>query len=48
MTLFYAPQPGTGDLLCVLRLLFASGHGRRLVLGFTAVRRRDLAPTGPG
>ena len=43
MTLFYAPQPGTGDLLYVLRLVFASAMAACLVLGFTAIRRRDIA-----
>jgi uncharacterized membrane protein len=43
LTLFYSPQPGTGDLLYVLRLVFASGMAACLVLGFTAVRRRDIA-----
>jgi uncharacterized membrane protein len=43
MTLFYAPQPGTGDLLFVLRLGFASAMAACLVLGFTAVRHRDIA-----
>ncbi len=43
MTLFYAAQPGTGDLLYVLRLLFASAMAACLVLGFAAVRRRDIA-----
>jgi len=43
MTLFYAPQPGTGDLLYLLRLGFAAAMATCLVLGFTAVRRRDIA-----
>jgi uncharacterized membrane protein len=43
MTLFYQAQPGTGDLLFVLRLVFASGMIACLVLGFTAIRRRDIA-----
>lgn len=42
MTLFYAPKPGTGDLLYVLRLVFGSAMATCLVLGFTAVRRRDI------
>jgi Predicted membrane protein (DUF2306) len=42
LTLFYAPQPGTGDLLYVLRLVFGSSMAASLVLGFTAIRRRDL------
>ncbi len=43
MTLFYAPQPGTGDLLYVLRLVFSSAMAACLVLGFTAIRRREIA-----
>ena len=43
MTLFYEAQPGTGDLLYVLRLVFASAMAACLVLGFTAIRRRDIA-----
>jgi hypothetical protein len=42
MTLSYAAKPGTGDLLYVLRLTFASAMAACLVLGFTAVRRRDI------
>ena len=43
MTLFYAAQPGAGDLLYVLRLIFGSAMAACLVLGFTAVRRDDIA-----
>lgn len=43
LTLFYEPQPGTGDLLYVLRLTFGSAMAACLVLGFTAIRRRDIA-----
>jgi uncharacterized membrane protein len=43
MTLLYAPKPGTGDLLYVLRLGFATAMLACLVLGFTAIRRRDVA-----
>ncbi len=43
MTLRYTPQPGTGDLLYVLRLVFASAMAGCLVLGFTAIRRHDVA-----
>jgi uncharacterized membrane protein len=43
MTLFYVPQPGTGHLLYVLRLGFGSAMAGCLVLGFTAIRRRDIA-----
>ena len=42
MTLDYSQKPGTGDLLFVLRLVFASALAGCLVLGVTAVRRRDL------
>jgi uncharacterized membrane protein len=42
MTLFYAPQPGSGDLLYVLRLIFGSAMITCLLLGFTAIRRRDV------
>ena len=43
MTLFYSPKPGTGDLLYLLRLVFGSAMVASLVLGFTAIRRRDIA-----
>ena len=43
LTLFYEAQPGTGDLLYVLRLVFGSAMVGCVVLGFTAVRRRDIA-----
>lgn len=43
MTLLYAQKPGTGDLLYVLRLVFGSAMAACLVLGFTAIRRRDIA-----
>jgi len=43
MTLLYQAQPGTGDLLYVLRLVFGSAMAACLVLGFAAVRRRDIA-----
>ena len=36
------PKPGTGDLLFVLRLAFASAMAVFLVLGFNAARRRDI------
>jgi hypothetical protein len=42
MTLVYSPQPGTGDLLYVLRLGFASSLAACLVLGVTSIRRRDV------
>ncbi len=43
LTLGYPAQPGTGDLLFVARLVFASAMLAGLVLGFAAIRRRDIA-----
>jgi uncharacterized membrane protein len=43
LTLVYQAQPGTGDLLHVLRLVFGSAMAGCLVLGLTAIRRRDIA-----
>jgi hypothetical protein len=43
MTLFYQAKPGTGDLLFVLRLIVGSAMAGSLVLGLTAIRRRDIA-----
>ena len=42
LTLIYAAQPGTGTILYVLRLIFGSAMAACLVLGVTAVRRRDM------
>jgi uncharacterized membrane protein len=42
ITLFYAAQPGTGDLLYALRLVFGSALAACLVLGVAAVRRGDI------
>jgi hypothetical protein len=42
VTLFYSPQPGTGDLLYGVRLVVAPAVAAFLVLGFTAIRRRDI------
>ena len=42
MTLFYAPKPGTGPLLVVLRLVFATAMTASLVLGVTTIRRGDV------
>jgi len=42
MPLFPQPQPGTGGLLYVLRLIFGSAMAACLVLGVTAARRRDI------
>jgi uncharacterized membrane protein len=43
LTLFYEAQPGTGALLYVLRLIFASAMAACIVLGVAAVRRGDIA-----
>jgi uncharacterized membrane protein len=43
LTLFYEAKPGTGELLYVLRLVFASTMAASLLLGITAIRRRDIA-----
>ena len=43
MTLFYAEKPGTGALLYVLRLVFASAMAACLILGITTIRRGDVA-----
>ncbi|HEV7755940.1 MAG TPA: DUF2306 domain-containing protein [Mycobacteriales bacterium] len=43
LTLFYQAQPGTGNLLYVLRLVFASAMAASLLLGVSAIRRRDIA-----
>jgi uncharacterized membrane protein len=42
MTLFYTGAPG-GDLLWTIRLLVGSAIAASIVLGFTAIRRRDIA-----
>ena len=42
LTLFYPRQPGTGALAYLFRLAFASGMATSLVLGLTAIRRRDV------
>jgi hypothetical protein len=39
---FYEAQPGTGDLLHVLGLVFASAMAASLLLGVSAIRRRDV------
>ena len=43
MTLFYPRQSGTGVLAYLFRLAFASGMAASIILGFTAIRRRDIA-----
>ncbi|TCO33711.1 putative membrane protein [Kribbella steppae] len=42
MTLFYPGAPG-GDLLWTARLVAGSAIATSIVLGFTAIRRRDIA-----
>ena len=42
MTLFYPWPKGDGELLYVLRLLFGSAMVISIVLGFIAIRRRDV------
>ncbi len=42
MTLFYPGAPG-GDLLWTVRLVAGSAVAASIVLGFTAIRRRDIA-----
>jgi uncharacterized membrane protein len=42
MTILYAQAPGTGDLLYVLRLVFATAMATALVLGIRAARARDI------
>ena len=43
MTVFYATKPGTGLLLYLLRLVFASAMAACLVLGVATIRRGDVA-----
>ncbi len=42
MTLFYPWPAGDGELLYALRLVFGSAMVGSIVLGFTAIRRRDV------
>jgi uncharacterized membrane protein len=42
MTLVYPRQPDTGVLAYLFRLAFASGMAASIILGFTAIRRRDI------
>jgi uncharacterized membrane protein len=42
MTLFYARQPGTGELSYLFRLVFGSALAACIVLGFSAIRRGDV------
>lgn len=43
LTLFTPPQPGSGHVLFVLRLVFASAMAASLALGVAAIRRGDVA-----
>jgi uncharacterized membrane protein len=43
MNQFYPRQPGTGDLSYVFRLAFGAGMLTCLLLGFTTIRRGDVA-----
>ncbi|MEP7369306.1 MAG: DUF2306 domain-containing protein [Dermatophilaceae bacterium] len=43
MTQFYPRQPGTGELAHLFRLAFGSGMATSIILGFTAIRRGDVA-----
>ena len=43
MTQFYPRQPGTGELAHVFRLAFGSGMAASIIVGFTAIRRGDVA-----
>jgi uncharacterized membrane protein len=42
MTVFYARQPGTGELSFVFRLTFGSAMAACILLGFAAIRRGDV------
>jgi uncharacterized membrane protein len=42
MTLFYAAQPGTGELAFLARLAFGSALAACLVLGLSAIRRGEV------
>ena len=43
MTLFYTRLPDTNDLLFVIRLVFSSAMVVFIILGFIAIRRREVA-----
>jgi uncharacterized membrane protein len=43
MTLFYPRQPGSGVLAYLFRIAFGAGMAASIVLGLTAIRRRDIA-----
>ncbi len=42
LTLFYDPQPGSGHLLYVFRLMVVTAMTASIVLGFRAIRRRNI------
>ena len=42
MTLFYARQPGTGELAYLFRLAFGAGMAACIVLGLSTIRRGDV------
>ncbi len=42
MTVFYPRPEGAGDLLYAFRLFFGSGMVLSIILGFAAIRRRDV------
>lgn len=46
MTLFYPRVEGDGPILFCLRLFFGAGLIACIVLGFTAIKRRDIARHG--
>jgi uncharacterized membrane protein len=43
MTLFYPRQPGTGELAYLFRLTFGMGMAASILMGFSAIRRGDVA-----
>jgi uncharacterized membrane protein len=43
MTQFYPRQPGTGELAYLFRLAFGSSMAASIILGFTTIRRGDVA-----
>lgn len=43
MTQFFPRQPGTGELAYLFRLAFGSGMAASIIVGFTAIRRGDVA-----
>jgi uncharacterized membrane protein len=43
MTLMYTQKEGTGDVLYLFRLAFSTAMVASIVLGFAAIRRREIA-----